>query len=196
MNRLDTLRYPVALSLDGKTNPAPTPLTDAKVIVSENKQITWNTGDGKGFVTINTPRSKAMIGYGNKRVFDLGEVRLTLGKTIQDWAAITLTVMEGNDFKSPARILITATGYTENMNMGWKNAEKTTVGKDWGKAPSLVEGIQATITLPVEAKRVRLWSLDERGQRIGEINVRETGGNALLELSEKYGTLWYEVEIK
>jgi uncharacterized membrane protein YkoI len=43
---------------------------------------------------------------------------------------------------------------------------------------------------------VRLWSLDERGQRIGEINVRETGGNALLELSEKYGTLWYEVEIK
>lgn len=196
VNRLDALRYPVALSLNGKTNPAPTPLTDAKVIVSENKQLTWNTGDGKGFVTVNTPHSKAMIGYGNKRVFELGDVRLTLGKTIQDWAAITLTAMEGNDFKSPARILITATGYAENTNMGWKDAEKTTVGKDWGKAPSLVEGIQATITLPVEAKRVRLWSLDERGQRIGEITVRETNGNAVLELSEKYGTLWYEVEIK
>ena len=25
--------------------------------------------------------------------------------------------------------------------MGWKNAEKSTVGRDWGKAPVLVEGV-------------------------------------------------------
>lgn len=160
------------------------------------QELIWDSGDGKGFVTINTPRSKAVIGFGNKRTFDLGGVRVVLGNLLQDWATITLTVMEGNDFRSPARVLITATGYVENTNMGWKNAEKSTVGKDWGKAPSLVEGIQATISLPLAASCVRLYSLDERGQRLGEIRVNEVNGNATLELDGKYGTLWYEAEIK
>ena len=47
------------------------------------------------------------------------------------------------------RILITTTDYAENTDMGWKSVEKNSVGKDWGKAPSLVEGIRATITLPI-----------------------------------------------
>lgn len=50
--------------------------------------------------------------------------------------------MKGNmDGKVESDILSTATGYVENTDMKWKDEEKSSVGKDWGKAPSLVEGI-------------------------------------------------------
>ena len=204
VNRMDALRLPVALSLNAKGNTSPSTSSAPGPVMSDNRQLTWDTGGGKGFVTINSARSKAFIGYVNKRVIDLGDVRIAPGPTLQDWCAITLTAMEGNDgstllttnFKSTGRILITATGYVENTDMGWKNPEKSTVGRDWGKAPTLVEGISATITFPGVGNRVRAWSLDEYGQRIGEIPVRDANGGTLIEIDGKYGTLWYEVEIQ
>ncbi len=143
-----------------------------------------------------TPRPKAFIGYVKQRAFDLDGVRIAPETTLQNWCAITLTAMDGVSFATPGHILITAAGYVENTGMGWKNAEKSTVGRDWGQAPTLVEGIRATIALPVTANRVRAWSLDERGQRLGEIAVRDSNGTADIEIDGKYGTLWYEVEIE
>ncbi len=196
VNRLDALRLPVALTLNANASLGPSSSHIPGVMVSDNRQLTWDLGNGKGFVTVNTPRSKAFIGYVNKRVIDLGDVRIAPGVTLQDWCAITLTVMDGNDFKSSGHILLTATGNVENTDMDWKNPEKSTVGRDWGIAPTLVEGINATITVPVGADHVHAWSLDERGQRRGPISVRESNGSALVEIGARYGTLWYEIEIQ
>ena len=60
--------------------------------------------------------------------------------------------------------------------MGWKDEAKSTVGSDWGQAPSLVEGIRAGITLPLSPEGVRVWSLDERGERAQEVAVTDSGG--------------------
>jgi hypothetical protein len=73
--------------------------------------------------------------------------------------------------------------------MRWKNAEKTSVGRDWGKAPVLVEGPSAKIELPGGGK-FKAWALDERGQRREEIPVAQS----TLEIGPEYKTLWYEVE--
>jgi hypothetical protein len=147
-------------------------------------------------VTINTPRSKALIGKIPPSPCQMGEVAIGAGRNLQNWAAVTVTAMDGADFASPGRVLITATGYAENTAMGWKNPEKTTVGTEWGRAPSLVEGIPATVTLPVPAARVQAWALDERGQRREPLPVKEQGGRALLELGPQARTLWYEVVIR
>ena len=195
-NRLDALSLPISLALSGKPSPSSKVINPPGVIVSDNRQLTWDTGNGKGFVTINTTRSKAFIGYVNKRVIDLGDVRITPGTTLQDWCAITLTTIDASDFKSSGHWLITATGYLENTEMGWKNPEKSTVGKDWGKAPTLVEGISATITLSIPGNRVKVWSLDEYGRRIGAIPVQDVNSSAFINLDGKYGTLWYEVEVQ
>jgi hypothetical protein len=79
--------------------------------------------------------------------------------------------------------------------MGWKSAEKSTVGRDWGIAPSLVEGIPAEITLPISASGVKVWALDERGQRTMEVPVRDIQGKAAFEIGSQYRTLWYEVGV-
>ena len=103
-------------------------------------------------VTIDAPKSKAVIGHLGGRTFQLGAVTIIPGATLQDWAVIQVTVLDGDDFKSARRVLVTATGYAENTGMKWHDAGKTSVGRDWGQAPSLVEGVAATIKLPRRAK--------------------------------------------
>ena len=88
-------------------------------------------------MTVNTAKSKAVIGFGGGKRFELGGFVIEPGATRQDgWSAITATEAQ------PRRWLITATGYVENTDMQWKNPEHSSVGRNWGKAPSLVEGIR------------------------------------------------------
>ncbi len=136
-----------------------------------------------------------MIGLTTPHPSALGDVTITPGKTRQDWAAITISAKDAADFHSPGHFLITATGYVENTAMGWKDAAKTTVSSDWGRGPTLVEGVAATLTLPVPAHRVRAWPLDERGQRRSPMQLADSGGKATIAIGPEFKTLWYEVEI-
>jgi hypothetical protein len=168
-------------------------------LVSDTGELVWDVGlKERGVVTVNAARSKAVIGYGGGRRFDLGGVVIEPGPTLQDgWSAITVTVMEGDPIALPCRWLITATGYAENTKMGWKNAEKSSVGKDWGQAPSLVEGVPARITWPLPAGRVEAWTLDERGQRKTQLPVQaDANGNAVVAIGPQSRTLWYVVAAK
>lgn len=172
----------VGLDLEGTNTPNET-----------KTPLSWSWKDG--VVTVDTPRSRAVIGSVKTGPFDLSGVVIDPKPNRQDWAAISLTSIEGDAIGSPGRVLVTATGYVENTGMGWKNPDKTTVGRDWGRRPSLVEGIPATITLPAAATTVRAWSLDERGSRREEIKVRSSGSNAVIEIGPASRTLWYEVNI-
>lgn len=151
--------------------------------------------DGRGVAIVDSPRSASVVGSTTLGPFSVGGVAIAPGPNRQGWAAFTLTAIDGRDLGSPGRILVTATGYVENAGMGWKDAEKTTVGRDWGAGPTLVEGIPATITLPVPAPKVRAWPLDERGRRRSEMPASDAGGKAALAIGPQYQTLWYEVEI-
>ena len=122
--------------------------------------------------------------------FKLSSPKIVPLETHQGWMCIQFTALDGPfHFPHAKRILITATGDIENTGMGWKNAEKTSVGRDWGKAPVLVEGPAAKIELPGGGK-FKAWALDERGQRRAEIPVP----NGILEIGPQHSTLWYEVE--
>jgi hypothetical protein len=198
------LVHRTAIAVEGQAAPAGALRPDqAKVegdrFVSDTNELLWDVSQkDRGVVTVNAARSKAVIGYGGGKRFDLGGVVVEPGPTRQDgWSAITLTVMEGSPAAAPSRWLITATGYVENTKMGWKNAEHTSVGKNWGEAPTLVEGIPARITLPLPAARVEAWALDERGQRKSPLPVQaDDRGNAVLALGPQHKTLWYEVAAK
>nr|MDQ3623966.1 hypothetical protein [Verrucomicrobiota bacterium] len=155
---------------------------------SDTGELEWDMGER--VVTVNAPRSKAVIGSLKRRQFDLGGVQITAGETRQDWAVIQLTVLDGADFANAKRLLVTATGYTENTGMKW-NAEKSSVGREWGRAPSLVEGVAAKITLPTKT-RLKAWALDDRGQRRAELPVQE----GAIEIGPGHKTLWYELIVE
>ncbi|MFA0767745.1 MAG: hypothetical protein OXFUSZZB_001073 [Candidatus Fervidibacter sp.] len=209
------LIHRVAIATDGKRVP-PTALKPEQVkidgnrFVSDTGELIWDlTEKGRGVVTVNAQNSKAVIGFAGGKRFELGGVVIEPGQTMQDgWCAITLTVMDGSlptrpssRVPRPVRLLITATGYAENTDMGWKEVPgyppKSSCGRNWGRPPSLVEGVPATVTLPLPAKRVQAWALDERGQRKSQIPVNaDPSGNAVIRIGPQWQTLWYEVEAK
>ena len=163
--------------------------------------IVWNTG--KHSVTADAPRLRLAVGRFNPgESSKIDDVTIVSGATRQAWACFQFSVLDRDstfrtgfsaarlpNFATAKRILITATGDIENTGMGWKNAAKTSVGRDWGKAPVLVEGPAAKIELPGGGK-FKAWALDERGQRRAEIPV----ANGTLEIGPQHRTLWYEVE--
>jgi hypothetical protein len=201
--RETALLHRIAIATEGSRRPdTRTPDTkpaQGSRYEADTGELTWDLhAKGHGVVTVNSPTSKAVIGYGSGQRFDLGGVVIEPGATVQDgWSAVTLTAMEGNLAEGTARLLITATGYAQNTDMIWKDAAKTSVGRNWGKAPSLVEAVAARVTLPRPAGQVQAWALDERGQRKGPFTV-QTGadGKAVLALGASGQTLWYEVECK
>ena len=88
-------------------------------------------------------------------------------------------MLEGDSFDhNPRRALLVATGITENTDMGWQDESRSTVGRHWGKPPSLVESIAATIQIPRSAATPVVYPLDDRGQRGQGIAATATGDGA------------------
>ncbi len=172
------------------------------VFASDTGQLNWDTANG--LLTIRAPRVKAVIGHANQRTFDLGDgVVVTPGATMQgtNWAALTLFVTDGAGFQSAnSRVLITAVGYVDNHRMLWKPGMGPTnspasVGTNWGKAPTLMESVPATITLPSPAGQVRVWALDGRGDRKTAVPVTDAAGRASFTIGREFESPWYEVAI-
>ncbi len=161
--------------------------------VSDTGQLVYDlTNPTAGAITVNAPRAKAVIGFGAGKTFELGDVIIQPGPTIQNgFSVITASAVHGDDFHSPgARILVTATGYVENQGMVW-NSERTSVGDQWGTGPVLCEGIPFQLT--VKTSRATAWALDGRGRRVALVPGQTDSDSTRFAFGPRYKTLWYEV---
>lgn len=190
------------LALDTNDTPQgfdePPSMDNGQVVVADTGQLTWDLSrTGKGVVLVDTDRTKAVIGFIDGREFDLGGVNIAVHKTEQDWATVTLSAQSGNlaQPQGAASLLLVTTGLTDNTGMAW-NSARTSVGTHWGRSPSRVEIIPLTLTLPYPAERVRVWTLDSRGQRDHALPVHDAEGRSRLELDGSTATLWYEIDVQ
>jgi hypothetical protein len=164
-----------------------TTLTNSTVNEETRPQFLWNTESR--LTVVDTPRTKLVVGRVKPdSAIRLGEVTLTPGETRQGWACYQLSAIDDADISSAKRLLITATGDTANTDLVWRNAEKTSVGRAWGKAPVLVECPAAKIEIAGKGP-LRAWALNERGERKTEIPVQGT----TIAIGPQYQTLWFEV---
>jgi hypothetical protein len=171
---------------------------NANRYVSDTSEICWDVSQkDAGYFTVNTRRTKLFTGFGRDRTFPLGDVILKIGPTRLDWATVSMTVVEGEGFDRPGRILVAATGWVQNQDARLEHLgdRRITLGNRWGNEPVLCEGIRATITLPVAAERVKCYPLDESGNRRAAIAVGQAGNKAQVELAPQHKTVWYELEI-
>lgn len=188
LSRADALAGPVARRLVEKGSP--------NVLDGPAKPTGWtwrNEGD-RGVVTVDAPRSKLLVTSALPGKFDLGDVSIDAAGNSLNSAVISLTALDGPDFKSRGKVLVTAAGRAENTGMAWKSDAHDSVGRNWGSKPSLVEGIQASIQIP--AIRVRAWALDEKGHRREAVPVEQDGKGSRVAIGPQYKTLWYELEIE
>lgn len=170
-------------------------------IVSTTGELMWDTSDK--LVTVNTAKAKVFAGRATNQSFQFSDgVVITPGASMQagNWCAISLMAKDGANFASAGKVFITATGYTDNHKMLWKSGmgpldATSSIGSNWGQAPVLTEGIDATIVLPAAYDKVTVWALDSRGQHVAQVPVTNASGKASFTLSRNYLTILYEAVI-
>lgn len=190
------------LALDTSATPAGVDkapaLPDTALLQSDTGQLQWDTRTANaGVVSIDTQRSKGVLGYIEGQRFELGAVALEIGQLQLDWATLMVTAQSGSleNFSSSSSLLVVATGRTENTDMQWKDAAHTSVGSNWGHAPTEIEVVPFALELPVAPSRVRAWALDETGQRAAELAVEAVNGGSRIVADGGAATLWYEVSV-
>lgn len=86
---------------------------------SDTREIEWAPGDG--VFKINSAKEKALLGFICNKDFNLSGVKFKIGKAMQNWALITMSLVNGDNFKKgPGKILITASGAVANTKMVWQ----------------------------------------------------------------------------
>ena len=175
------LNTSVGTNAIGLTSPPAAP--PGNDLTSDTGELRWNLGQpNAGVVTVDTSRTKAVIGFADNEPTTLGPLTLRSGTTQLGWCTLAATLTHGEVFTNDCTALIVAGGWWENIGQVWTDTNKISVGNQWGHAPVLTEVVPFTMTLPVGTNFVQAWSLDERGQRNRAIRPtpRERGDDALL----------------
>jgi hypothetical protein len=63
-----------------------------------------------------------------------------------------------------------------------------------GKAPALIEALRGRVALSSKlASTLKVYALDSKGRRLGEVETSVQDGKLSFTLSPKWGTLWFEI---
>ena len=136
--------------IDFTDAPTETPVFDlapfrrGDALISSTKQLAWQAGAHKmdGHFTMDTPGTKAVVGFARGRSYTLGDVSI---ESDSRFAAIYVTAQKRDETIATAgKILITAIARARNTDM---KIFADTVLLDKGKGPVLMEPVKAKIQL-------------------------------------------------
>ncbi|MEM3957374.1 MAG: carbohydrate binding domain-containing protein [Thermoproteota archaeon] len=214
LNPLVALTHRTAIKLDGEAFPEADLNISGPVYRSDTGEVAWDTYTGRGIITINTSRSIAAIGFSSGRSLDFGALIIDQEETLLDgWSIITVTVLEGESFESWSRLLLIAGGYVTNTGMRLRTyegnialltwrlndltdvkplIEPVTCGTNWGSAPTLVEGVRATLRIKTGGE-IEVWALDSIGNRATQVQVSNEGQYKVFSIEPGFQTIWYEI---
>ncbi|MGA8510779.1 MAG: hypothetical protein WB762_34640 [Candidatus Sulfotelmatobacter sp.] len=198
-----TLGFPLAIPLEHESRiasldgaPVP-PFAVPKVtnpMVSDTRQLAWyNSSALTGLVTVDTPRSQALIGFvkaNDKSVTNLA------AEVENRFCTIWITSLESQPISRASRLLLTLGSRVENEGMRWNDRRSNLA--EWGGSPTLIEPVSSRITLRNldQAKTVSAQALDGSGEPLGEpIRAEKKPAGWDLPLG-KMVTTWYEVIVK
>jgi hypothetical protein len=140
-----------------------TPYEKAGFLTSSTNQLRWQEGSGGklgGYFTIDTPGTKAVVGFAEGRQCRLGDITIT---PQCPFAAIYISAQEPDkDITTSKGLLITALARARNTGMKLNDSEDELL--DRGNPPILMEPVKATITLS-KPGTPKLYLLDHDGLR-------------------------------
>ena len=159
---------------------------EEKWIRSNTGELYWNYAD-KGYFTLNSANSKAMVGFLENKPIQLGAFRL---ETSNPFAVVIITSLEKNSsLKSSKRILITT--IARAANTGMKYNEDHTELLEVGDAPILLEPVNVKIAID-RNEQPTIHILDHVGKRTGQ-EVRITNKDQIVLDGQQSKTMYYEL---
>lgn len=180
-------------------------------ILSDTEELKWGINDNRAF-SINTPKTKGIVGNAGG-VQILTDVSMNIYSAENDWGVLLLSIIEGQNFSSQGRFLVTVLGQMKNSTQVWNESFNSLINitnsrgnkvAAWTSLPKridefpVVEAVKAAITLPVNLGRIRVWALDPAGNRSAELSKSEikseVSGRTTIVFIRK--ALWYEIEVQ
>lgn len=159
--------------------------THDKVITSTTGQLAWDTS-GKGFITINTPGTKAVVGFAQDKSLVLGNVTMA---SHSPYASLILTALEKSATLDNARTaLLTVVARNANTGFTYHAFDQSIIEN--GKGPIMMEPVKASVSFGTRAIAA-VHVLDQDGRRTDKTLPVE--GNTFTLDTARDQTLYYEV---
>ena len=179
-------------SFDGPPTASYPPI-DMNPIVSDTGELAWYNSAKTGFVTIETDRTQALIGFNKDQTKILKNLATRL---TNQFATITLCSMEQKPISTASTLLLTTGSKVENTGMV-RNPNGRGLSQQ-GESPTLIEPVTGTIILRNlrGAKRVIAYPLDGSGNKIGEGLVAENAANGWVITVGDPVTCWYRIVVE
>jgi hypothetical protein len=159
--------------------------TEGKTIKSATGQLLWDYSD-KGFFTINTDGTKALVGFAGDKDVTLGDVKIALQTP---YASIVVTALDRDKTLATTRsALVSAVARIENTGFKYLTVDQKIIAN--GTSPIMMEPVKARLTFagrPVATVNV----LDQDGRRTGR--TLDVDGGAFAIDGSRDKTLYYEV---
>lgn len=185
--KLNCLAQRLSVTVDPKTPK--TFITIGRQISVGGPSLT-KTGAGAEYVAVGS-RAIAAIGFVGGQTIAAGPLTAGFPDFGNRFAAMTLTALDGRPVGESSRLLLTVAGRAQNTDMVW-NQSRTSVGRNWGHAPVLAEGIPAAITVQNDKIR-QVWALDPTGRRVQRAPATSANGKVSFQIGPQFRTIWYEL---
>jgi len=156
---------------------------DDVLVDSSSGEIRSDTGElwrswQKRYGTINTPRTQVAYGFlGSAGAIQLADLALEV-KT--DFATIALSSLTDDPICDSPSLLLTAVGRADNTS-----AEYSADGKrqlSFGRAPVLIEVIEAKISLQTHRPNLKVWVVSDHGEVVTRLPVKYDNGRLAFEI--------------
>ncbi len=157
-------------------------------LVSNTDQLAWKPGKTAqdGYFTIDSPGTKAVVGFAKGQVCKLGPVTI---KVDTPFAAVYVVAKDPNaTIRDAKELLIVAVARARNS--GAKMIGYTTMLK-MGKSPILMEPVKAEIAIDGAAS---VEALDQDGKKTGQM-LQVSGGKFRIN-GATHKTVYYKVSVK
>lgn len=144
----------------------------------------WKQHLGK----IDSPRTKCVYG----RLADNGEIGLN-GMTVKcenDFAVIAASSLTDAALKDTDNVLLTAIGRAENTDMVM-NGDKL---ENYGHAPTLVEVIEAEITMAFDNPNMKVWAVNAEGLYTGTVESKWADGKLTFTIGKTMPSMYYLIQ--
>jgi hypothetical protein len=162
--------------------------------ISDTGELVWHdSSDLGGLVTIETPRTQALVGF--VRDHAGRSVRHIKPEVKNDFCALTLSSLTSEPIWKAKRLLLTACSRWQNTGSKWN--DRRTLWDEWGTGPTLIEPVTGWLLLRDldGAVAVNLIPLDGAARPIGKpIPAKFVEEGFEIPLGNP-ATTWYLVEV-
>lgn len=181
---------------EGAKQPEPKPVGDRASNDNANKPrsaIRWNPQAEYPTFIAESPSSKVMVGILGGQTVETEGLTVKIAEGGKNFAALTLTAIDGKTMERSFSMLLTAMSHVENKGMVW-NKDRTSVGDQWGTGPTVVQGVEGQVTIRTVVTLATVYALDATGKRTEKVPSEIRGGELTFRIEPKYKAVWYEIE--